>query len=79
LETYEYLKGLYNSLINRTPNYDARLYKWELGVEVIRELCLIDRLLPPPYNAVTLFDIKIEINYKNPSRIALHKNITYEL
>lgn len=79
METYKYLLSLYQALITKDKNYDPHNYKWVLGSYIINDLITINRLLPLPYECITLFDIVVERDIVNSQRISLYEDITYKL
>lgn len=81
-EMLKRLKILYYTLREmRGRSYNSREYKWLLGTKVIQELKLRNRftIVSEIEEPIYLFDIVVEIDYRNPNNVQLFEDITNKI
>lgn len=81
-EMLKRLKILYYTLREmRGLSYNSREYKWLLGTKVIQELKLRNRftIVSEIEEPIYLFDIVVEIDYRNPNNVQLFEDITNKI
>lgn len=81
-EMLKRLKILYYTLREmRGLMYKSQDYKWVLGTKVIQELKLRNRftIVSEIEEPIYLFDIVVEIDYRNPNNVQLFEDITNKI
>ena len=76
----EQLNYLYHGAMKKDNLFDDNNYKWWLGVGVCNSLDVTSNIIKYcKYEKRTLYGIAVEMDYQNPYRMELWKNITNDI